>query len=432
MAPLFTGFHFGFGKGPAGTTGPTAKATGGSVADGIPDGSYLYYVFHGETASPALTFTVNEALTGCEIVCIGGGGGGGSGHAGGGGAGGVVYAPGVDIPPGQYSVTIGEGGLLAEGPTTYNVSPQTTGGSTSLGSPGEFYILAGGGGRGGGWKDGGDPAQYVNSGTSGADGGSGGGATGDPTDTTFYGGEGDVNNNPTEERWGGQANQWAHDGGTCNNGPASRGGAGGGGAARSGQNIEKGGPGHNPNPTQQPTIGPGAPIRGSNKSTTNGTSGSGPYFMTEPPFSPTGAVWPAIAGDPDAPGSTGAFGGHGVKLPSFPAPVVSPAFPDSNDPNPNSPTNGMDADFESQVGPEGFFGGGGGGAPHGNNNPGTPRYGGMGGIGGGGEGGSHNNDPYGPGTPGTFGTGSGGGGGGSQGDAGGEGADGIIIIRIPA
>ena len=429
MAPLFTGFHFGFGKGPAGTTGPTAKVTGGSVEDGIldPTGSYRFFVFHGETPSPALTLTVNENITGAELLVVGGGGGGGSGHAGGGGAGAVVYGPNVPIPTGSYTVTIGEGGAYAPGPGSYNISPQAYGGSSTLGSPGEFYALGGGGGRGGGWKDGGDPAQFVNSGGPGNDGGSGGGATGSPSNpTTYYGGEGDVNSNPTEERWGGQANQWAHNGGQCNNGPASRGGTGGGGAACNGQGIELGGPGKNPNPTSHPTTA-GSTV-GGNKDTS--PTNSSPYFMSEPPFSPTGGIWPAISLD-NSPGSVGGFGGHGAKLPSFPAPVIGPAFPTSNDPNINAPTDGMKADFEGQVGPEGYFGGGGGGGDHGSTNPGTPRGSGMGGIGGGGEGGTHNPNPTGPGTPGYFGTGSGGGGGGSQGDAGGEGSDGVVIIRIP-
>ena len=67
MAPLFSGFRFGFGKGPAGTTGPTAKATGGSVAAGIPSGDYLFFVFHADTPSPACVFTANQSITGAEL-----------------------------------------------------------------------------------------------------------------------------------------------------------------------------------------------------------------------------------------------------------------------------------------------------------------------------------------------------------------------------
>ena len=432
MAPLFTGFRFGFGKEPsAGDSSPGVKATGGSVSAGIPSGDYLFFVFHADTPSPACVFTANQSITGAELLVIGGGGAGGSGHGAGGGAGGVVYGPNVPFPAGTYPVSIGGGGAKSEGPPTFNTSPQTTGGNTTLGSsPSEYYAIGGGGGKGGGWKDGGDPNQYANDGSSGANGGSGGGSAGNPSDTTFPGGEGDVNGQPTENRWGGQANQWAHDGGSCNNGPAARGGAGGGGAACQGQNIEINGPGKNPNPTSHPTIGP-ATVRGSNKTTSYPDPNSSPYFMTEPPFSPTGGIWPAIAID-NAPGASGAFGGHGVKMPMFPAPVISPAFPTDNNPQTDAPTNGKKADFESQVGPEGYYGGGGGGAPHGFNNPGSPRYAGMGGIGGGGEGGSHNTDEVGTGLPGWWGTGSGGGGGGSQEDTSGAGSPGIVVIRIPA
>ena len=99
-------------------------------------------------------------------------------------------------------------------------------------------------------------------------------------------------------------------------------------------------------------------------------------------------------------------GGDGRQFPSLPGPVISPGIPSPHQ-----------SDFETAVGPTGWFGGGGGGQPD-SPTPSSPGGSGGGGTGGPGPARSH----------GIYGTGGGGGGGAPTGEAGGNG---IIILYYP-
>lgn len=399
---------FGFGKkgGGSESTGPFS-ATGGSVVDGITSGNYKFYVFTANTPAPQSSLIVTgrpAPAPSITIMAIGGGGGGGSGHAGGGGAGALVLLPAGSsaLPTGTYPVSIGAGGEGANGPVTSNVG--TSGGATTFGTtPSNFYIQAPGGGRGGGWSPGGDPSIY-----GGQPGGSGGGTTfGDPLppNATYTGGTTDTI--PAANRFNGNATPYGNIGGQSNNGtPGSRGGTGGGGAGTPGQGTENSG--SNPNPTSIPATHPTYP---SGVRNFGGTTPSSPVDMTSAPLGTT--IWPSESTTVNA----GAFGGHGLKVPAFPAPVISPAIPAPNQ-----------SAFQTEVTSNGYYAAGGGGGSH-TASMSTPNGGGLGGIGGGGQGGRHNN-PATNGISAIYGTGSGGGGGGQQPNNGGAGAAGIVIVRI--
>lgn len=113
------------------------------------------------------TFVLKEEKL-VRILSVGGGGGGGAECGGGGGGGGVVEQHAVILTPGEYSITIGAGGLGGKQGVDLGNGMQrgTTGGDTVIIAPnGEELIRAYGGGGGGSWSV-----------RSGGTGGSGGGA----------------------------------------------------------------------------------------------------------------------------------------------------------------------------------------------------------------------------------------------------------------
>lgn len=110
--------------------------------------------------------------TKCDILIVGGGGGGGGGIGGGGGAGSVVHLESVILPIGEYTVTVGDGGL-----GKYRMYPSGKGENSSISSSLFSSIIAEGGGGTTGGHDHGD----------GLEGGSGGGAAG-PQGTLNKGG----------------------------------------------------------------------------------------------------------------------------------------------------------------------------------------------------------------------------------------------------
>ena len=87
------------------------EATGG--ASYVPGDGYKYHYF--ATVGDS-SFTVVGSST-CDVFVVGGGGGGAAGSnnggfgGGGGGAGGIAYKSGLEIGPGTYTVTVGNGGL---------------------------------------------------------------------------------------------------------------------------------------------------------------------------------------------------------------------------------------------------------------------------------------------------------------------------------
>jgi len=77
----------------------------------ISDPSYYYYEFTDTTKTNYITFN-NTAI--CDVLIVGGGGSGAIG-LGGGSSGGLLYSSNVIIPPGEYPITVGAGGINGNG-----------------------------------------------------------------------------------------------------------------------------------------------------------------------------------------------------------------------------------------------------------------------------------------------------------------------------
>jgi hypothetical protein len=250
MAPLFTGLRLGFGAGPSGPT--VFSATGGTI---VTDGTTRYNVF----TSPG-TFTVTGGSDTVVVMCVGGGGASGdsqegAGSGGGGGGGGVVITT-TPISPGDYTVTIGAGGITRPSPSSPDPNPayHYAGGNTIVQGIATGY----GGGQGGGHgrKEGGNGAS------------AGGGQDGQGPGTANIQ---PVNGDPISPPQG-------NIGGPTSSGFDNRGGAGGGGA---------GGAGGSGNPT-------------------NG--GAGGVGLSVSPYFPIPLISPVI---PAYAGSVGGGGGGG-------------------------------------------------------------------------------------------------------------------------
>ena len=139
MAPLFTNFHFGFGRNPSGGPLPNIEASGGNTAV---SGGYKYHVI---TSTGSFQLIANPENKKFEAFLIAGGGGGGNGGdmwGGGGGAGGAVHIGtqyGFPLSIATHPVTIGAGG-----------GATNKGGDTTFAPPGGSTIVADGGGYGSG------------------------------------------------------------------------------------------------------------------------------------------------------------------------------------------------------------------------------------------------------------------------------------------
>ena len=179
------------------TLGQQFTASGGTV---VSSGGYKYHTF---TSSG--TFTVSSGNKTVDFLVVAGGGGAGSRHGGGGGAGGYQTGS-YTAAIGNYTITIGAGGVGAVKDTT---------GAAAGGNSSVFGTTSTGGGLG---------AGYTVSTTSGS-GGSGGGAP-NKGSGNYTGGSGTA----------GQGN----DGGDVTNGGANWAAAGGGGATTVGGNSTGG------------------------------------------------------------------------------------------------------------------------------------------------------------------------------------------------
>jgi hypothetical protein len=162
---------------------------------------YYYYAFTSTTDT--YTFTCTKDIT-CDVLIVGGGGAGGRNDrndnrgGGGGGAGGLIYMQNYKLIAGNYTITVGIGGVRSS-------SRGNSGGDSRFGN-----IIAKGGGGGGG----------ANNNITGLNGGSGGGG-GD------IAGSGGIST----------ANQGFNGGNAFNSGNDGGGGGGGGGSASVGESY---------------------------------------------------------------------------------------------------------------------------------------------------------------------------------------------------
>jgi hypothetical protein len=139
MAPIFTGFRFGFGSG-GGPGAPTLSVSGGIIH--TPGNGFRYHVFTYPNVDNFVVSGGPGTLTTQVLIVAGGGGGGGGYYTGGAGGGGVVYGPSIQLSPGIYPVTVGLGGTGSPG----------SGAASGDGQPSSFnaVIAVGGGGGGSG------------------------------------------------------------------------------------------------------------------------------------------------------------------------------------------------------------------------------------------------------------------------------------------
>ena len=177
-----------------GAGGGTAAATGGYEYFYTEGGVYykchiFNWDYQGNGKFGGLTLTVNSAITNASVFCVGGGGGGANfagddssydaNGGGAGGGGGAACLKTADLAPGDYTITVGQGGNGGNGqsPGTGNSGNSGTGGSASTFVGTNFNLSAGGGGGGTGCVNG-------------ADQGAGSGGTASGGDSNWSGGNG--------------------------------------------------------------------------------------------------------------------------------------------------------------------------------------------------------------------------------------------------
>lgn len=174
-------------------------ATYGIYSENTSNTIFKVYVITNST-----TINVSGNISNANILVVGGGGGGGETIGGGGGGGEVLYATGVNISSGSYSVSVGAGGDGGETGVTSGVT--YPGGDSGGTSSFDTYVASGGGG-GGGYNSNGIGTGGGNGGGEGAGGGDGvaagsgqnaGGTSGGNTDSgAGGGGAGAVGSNST-------------------------------------------------------------------------------------------------------------------------------------------------------------------------------------------------------------------------------------------
>ncbi len=278
MAPLFTGFRFGFGRGAAG--GAEAwdggiQATGGTTTSYSAPQSRTYKV-HSFLSDGTFTVTNTSGNTptypdSMSVLCVGAGGrgGGGGDGSGGGGGGGMCAVPAIDCASaGSYAVDVG---TSSGEPSSIEVGGQPftalIGYGGGAGGTGGQDGQPGGSGGGGGGDDGNQPAgtgnritgttttcpdfeglmtpytsqgnsggpgrgtvgRSTNAGGSGGGAGSGGRAGSDNPGRSYAGGPGRGNDFRTGSTvtYAGGGSGWAHPGSNPRGAPDAPGGGGG-------------------------------------------------------------------------------------------------------------------------------------------------------------------------------------------------------------
>ena len=119
-------------------------------------GADRYIIF----TSGSSAFNVPTGGINCDIFMIGGGGSGGNDCGGGGGAGASIIAINQFISTGNYTVSVGAGGIAT---TPYGGQNGSNGGDSSIGS---LYVAKGGGAGNGGGTAGGGPIGGCSGGSS--------------------------------------------------------------------------------------------------------------------------------------------------------------------------------------------------------------------------------------------------------------------------
>jgi len=133
-------------------TKATAVVTGGTIL--TPGDGNKYHVF--TSTGP---FSTSTPLSNASVMMIGGGGAGGGRLGGGGGAGGYLLIPGITIPTGNYTATVGGGG---------NAVPVTYPNSAAVRAPNTTFLTYTAYGGGGGSSDNGGSSKTGGSGGGGA------------------------------------------------------------------------------------------------------------------------------------------------------------------------------------------------------------------------------------------------------------------------
>ena len=208
---------------------------------------YTIFPYTGTGTTKDYSFTTTESLS-CDILVVGGGGGGAKTDGGGGGAGGLLYIQNTSLN-GNYTVSVGKGGLGGASVNQIGLVGNKGNNSSFLGTNAN-YIAYGGGGGGYGWPSKVEPSNL------GPYGSSGGLGTGDQTREFF-------NVNTSGQGYLGGL------------GTASQGGGGGGGSGGIGVNSGNGGIGTQINITGSNLYYAGGGGGGHNPNGTSGGLGGG-------------------------------------------------------------------------------------------------------------------------------------------------------------
>jgi hypothetical protein len=153
----------------------------GTTAVAVIGTSYMYAAFTTVGSGNSIQFSLNTV---CDILVVGGGGGGGQ-FGGGGGAGGLVFGENIELSPGTYTITIGDGGAGAtvHGSGVNGVNGQNT---TFVGSGINIQANGGGGGGSRGTSARGTAGSTGGSGGGGSHSNGGGSTAGAPTNQDTY------------------------------------------------------------------------------------------------------------------------------------------------------------------------------------------------------------------------------------------------------
>ncbi|MDD5676592.1 MAG: hypothetical protein PHW60_01195 [Kiritimatiellae bacterium] len=139
----------------------SATATGGTITT---NGNYRIHTF---TNVGTANFTVSGGTLNCDVLIVAGGGSGGSYCGGGGGAGGMTNITPSMIAVGEYTVTVGSGGIGTRGVGVWNSWVEVTNGNNG-GDSSFDTITCKGGGAGGSIFSGDSPGNGGGSGGGGA------------------------------------------------------------------------------------------------------------------------------------------------------------------------------------------------------------------------------------------------------------------------